>query len=178
MADLSVSNQLVFSIYEVAGKAIWPYFAPHHYLSENYSGHMAWIVVDIDDQPVAFTSIMAFPSGSFKNGWREHRTVVLPNYQGMGLGVRLGDWTAHHVCAILTDGQGRYFSKTVHPRMGEYREHSPLWKATSKNRRGRTEREAQNVYKGYSLTNRLSYSHEYIGHLNDQDVLEKPEHSD
>ena len=158
------ADRIDFAIYEVDGYKMWSYFAPHHYLSSSYKGQKAWLAIDIYDRPVAFSSIMAFPSGSFKNGWREHRTVVIPQYQGLGLGVRMSDWTAHYVSAILLDGQGRYFSKTVHPRMGEYREHSPLWKPTSKNRVARTAKEAENVHKGYSLKPRLSYSHEYIGH--------------
>src|SRR6478609_11166548 len=136
---------------------MWPYFAPHHYLSANYAGHRAWIAV-INEKPVAFSSIMAFPSGNWKNGWREHRTVVLPQFQGLGLGARMGDWTGHYVCTVLTDGQGVYYSKTVHPRLGEYREASPLWRATSKNGVIRTEKEAGAVHKGYSLTRRKSYS--------------------
>jgi GNAT superfamily N-acetyltransferase len=161
--------ELTFDIYPVTGKKIWPYFAEHHYLSENYVGHRAWIAV-VDDVPVGFSSIIRFPSGSVKNAWREHRTVIIPQFQGLGLGARLSDWTAHYVCATLTEGEGRYFSKTVHPRLGEYREHSPLWKPTSKNKIARTEKEAGAVYKGYSLTNRSSYSHEYIGAQNDKDI--------
>lgn len=159
--------ELTFDIHEVDGYRMWPYFASHHYLSSTYRGHKAWIAV-VDDQPVGFSSIMAFPSGNFKNGWREHRTVIIPQFQGLGLGARLSDWTAHYVCATLTSGQGRYFSKTVHPRLGEYREHSPLWKPTSKNKVARTAKEAASVYKGYSLTNRPSYSHEYIGAQDEQ----------
>lgn len=162
--DHSYDAELEFKVYPVDGYKVWHYFAPHHYMTDSYKGHHAWIFIDEADRPVAFSSIMSFPSGSFKNGWREHRTVVIPQYQGLGLGVRVSDWTAHYVSAILTDGQGRYFSKTVHPRMGEYRENSPLWKPTSKNRAKRTDREAAASYKGYSLTSRLSYSHEYIGH--------------
>jgi GNAT superfamily N-acetyltransferase len=163
MSENLTLGSLEFYVYPVRGSKVWPYFAEYHYLSDVYRGHHAFIAVR-GSEPVAFSSIMAFPSGSFKNAWREHRTVVLPQFQGLGLGARLSDWTAHFVCATLTDGQGRYFSKTVHPRLGEYRENSPLWTPTSKNKKKRTERERAGGHKGHHLVERKSYSHEYIGH--------------
>ena len=161
--EQSITRDLQFTVWEIDGYKIWPFFAEHHYLSKTFKGHRAFLAT-IDDDPVAFSSIMRYPSGSVQNAWREHRTVVIPQFQGLGLGARMSDWTAHHVCAILTEGQGRYFSKTVHPRLGEYRDASPLWKPTSKNRKTRTENEAAAVYRDHYVVTRRSYSHEYIGH--------------
>jgi GNAT superfamily N-acetyltransferase len=78
-------------------------------------------------------SIIAFPSGSLKNAWREHRTVVLPEFQGLGIGVRMSDAAGEIVIA----GGGIFFSKTASMRMGEYRNSSSLWKPTSKNQKAR-----------------------------------------
>lgn len=166
MDDLSLSeyarSPLQFDIYPVNGYKVWPYFSGYHYMSEKYYGHHAWIAV-VNGDPVGFTSIMAQPNGNFKNGWRGHRTVVAPQFQGLGLGARMSDWTAHYVVTTLTDGQGKFFAKTVHPRLGEYRENSDKWKGTSKNRQ---KREASvNDNRGQSRLLRVSYSHEYIGHL-------------
>jgi hypothetical protein len=83
----------------------------------------------IDDIPVAFAAAIPFPHGSFKKAWRGHRTVVLPDYQGLGIGVRISDFVAHH---FATNGY-RYFSKTAHPRMGLYRDRHPNWHPTSSN---------------------------------------------
>ena len=67
------------------------------------------------------------------------------------------------VDGVLTDG-GRYFSRTAHPSMGNYREKSPLWKATSKNRKLRTDIKHQNVWKNHYADNtRICWSHEYVG---------------
>lgn len=159
-----ITSELEFVVWEIDGYKMWPYFAEYHYLSDTYKGHRAFLAV-IDDSPVAFSSIMRYPSGTVKNAWREHRTVVIPQFQGLGLGARMSDWTAHYVCDTLTEGQGRYFSKTVHPRLGEYRERSPLWKPTSKNKKGRSAKEAAETYRDHSVVTRVSYSHEYIGHL-------------
>jgi len=57
---------------------------------------------------------------------RAHRTVVLPCYQGLGIGSRLSD-----AAGEINKRQGRkYLGQTVHPRFGAYRDKSPLWKPT------------------------------------------------
>lgn len=125
------SAEITLHILPVDGHRAWPLFAPHHYLTGKYMGHRAWIAVLDDGTPVAFTSIIAFPNGHFVNGWREHRTVVLPDFQGLDVGPRLTNWCGEYVIGVMG---GRLFSRTSHPRMGEYRERSCLWRATTKNR--------------------------------------------
>lgn len=69
---------------------------------------------------------------------------------------------------MIQEGK-RYFSKTAHVRMGEYRERHPNWKATSKNKVARsdykTNRRAD--YNGMNSNqmlhvDRVCYSHEYV----------------
>jgi len=113
----------------------WSTFEPHHYLDSKLNkSARCWMAV-WNGALVGFASALAFPNGNFKKGWREHRTVVLPDYQGLGLGVRISDAVAD---LFVREG-GRYFSKTSHPRMGAYRDMSPLWKATTKNNRARAD---------------------------------------
>jgi GNAT superfamily N-acetyltransferase len=110
---------------------------------------------------VAFSCCLSMPIGTVKNAWREHRTVVLPDYQGLGIGVRLSDYVAQK----NVDRGRRYFSKTAHPRMGAYRTRSPLWKPTSKNGLSR-EFNGKGVYNGLHKTLRVGkqcFSHEYVG---------------
>ena len=71
---------------------------------------------------------------------REHRVVVLPSWQGLGLGPALSDlsaslWTAtSHGDEIKTDRPcWRYSSTTAHPRFGSYREFNPQWTPTATN---------------------------------------------
>jgi GNAT superfamily N-acetyltransferase len=113
--------------------------------------------------PVGFASAIAYPSGSVKNAWRGHRTVVLPDFQGFGMGVKISDAVAE----MFHSNGCRYFSKTAHPRMGQYREASPLWKATSKNKKARNDYNAKRNTKenGHKMKHagRMCFSHEYIG---------------
>lgn len=157
------SAELTIHIHPVDGRAAWPFFAGHHYLTSKYVGHRAWLATLDDGTPVAFTSIIAFPNGHFQNGWREHRTVVLPDFQGLGIGPRLSNWTGEYVTKVMG---GRYFSRTSHPRMGEYRERSVLWRATTKNRKKRSAGEVESSH-GQKLKwtgdTRTTYAHEYVG---------------
>jgi GNAT superfamily N-acetyltransferase len=141
------------------GRKLWPIFAPYHYLRSDYFGHGA-LIATIDKQIVGFASFISFPSGTISQpARREHRTVIIPDFQGMGIGVKLSDFLGEY---CLKQGF-RFFSKTTHPRMGLYREESILWKATSKNRLIRTDQRRPFNSK-WEIRRVASYSHEYIGH--------------
>ena len=144
----------------------WELFRNHHYLSGDiHKGARCFLAV-WNDVPVGFTGILAMPSGTLKNAWRGHRTVILPDFQGMGIGVRLSDSVGE---ILLAEGK-RYFSKTAHPRLGEYRNNSPKWKPTSKNMQDRKDyvlADWENSKYSKELmmkhVDRFCYSHEYIG---------------
>lgn len=153
--------RIEIDVYE-GDRAAWPVFRPHHYLSASILSSARVFTAYWEGNLVGFSSSIAMPNGNVKNAWRGHRTVVLPDYQGLGLGVRLSDYVASvHV------GEGkRFFSRTAHPRMGLYREGSPLWRATSKNRKQRTDfgDAYQGKFRNYFVdTSRTAWSHEYIG---------------
>jgi energy-coupling factor transporter ATP-binding protein EcfA2 len=101
----------------------WPLFRQHHYLSGSLSRSAKCFVAEVDGRPAAFTGVMHFPhpAGSW---WREHRTVCLPDYQGVGIGNRLSEFVAS-----LFQGCGKpYRSTTSHPGMIRHRLRSPLWR--------------------------------------------------
>jgi GNAT superfamily N-acetyltransferase len=158
---------LTLLIWAVDGRDIWPRFKDFHYMSAKYSGHRAFLAALPDGQEVAFTSVMRFPHGHIFNAWREHRTCVLPDYQGLGIGVRFVNWMGEHIINhdAFVDSEGRHgrlYSRTVHPGFGRWRNTSPLWRATGSNEKVG----AKPSKRGISSTAlmRLSYSHEYIGH--------------
>lgn len=149
---------------EPCSKSWWNIFKHHHYMTSEINVSSEMFLATWNGTPVGFCACIAMPSGTLKNAWRGHRTVVLPDYQGLGIGVRLSNWMGER-CKFL--GR-RYFSKTAHPRMGQYRDNSPLWKPTSKNHLIRSDLKSS-MNKNYSEMNRTlrvnkwSYSHEYIG---------------
>jgi len=143
----------------------WSMFSQHHYLSADiHKAAQCWIAI-WDATVVGFASTIPFPSGSFKNAWRGHRTVVLPDFQGLGIGVRISD----AIGEIYKAHGRRYFSKTGNVRLGEYRNNSLKWRACTTNmskRKGYLNHENRKLgspknFKNYA--NRFCYSHEYIG---------------
>ncbi len=113
-----------------------------------------------DNQLVGFCASITQPSGNFKNGWRGHRTVILPDFQGMGIGTRFSD----AIGQIHVDQGLRYFSRTAHPKMGLHRQNSPLWKPTSKNKMLRIDVKHKSIFNDHFVDNkRICFSHEYIG---------------
>ena len=146
-------------------RSIWSIFRQHHYLTGEMNKAAQCYAAYWGDAIVGFCAVLAFPNGNFKNAFRGHRTVVLPDYQGLGIGVRLSDAVARH---YVSNGC-RFFSKTAHPRMGEYRQKSVNWKATSKNKMSRKDYKVAQITdsrkEGKHMllhANRTCYSHEYI----------------
>lgn len=169
------SKNIILEVNQCA-KQIWSMFAKYHYLSSELNSSADCYVVSWNKLPVAFASILTMP-GRFGNDSRtcvsEHRIVVLPDYQGLGIGNKISEYFGE---LYLSQGY-RYFGKTANPRMGEHREKSKKWRATSSNLRVR--KDIQNVKlkprpKGrntsiesiISTLTRLCYSHEYIGDEN------------
>ena len=135
-------------------------FKDHHYLDGNINKAARCYVGVWNDEIVAFGASITLPSGTLKNAWRGRRTVILPDFQGMGIGVRFIEAVAQ---LHLEEGH-RFFSRSAHPRMHLYMEASPLWKATSKNKKLRTDVTHDKVYKNHFVDNkRICYSYEYIG---------------
>lgn len=151
--------ELVLDVYP-CDNSIWSYFASHHYLSGKLNKASHSYLAVWEGQLVGYVASMTYPSGTVKNAWREHRLVIHPDYQGLGFGPRLSEVVAQH----YLNNKKRYFSKTSHPRLGEYRDSSPLWKPTSKNHMKRKDGLVARENMRWQLNpERWSFSHEYVG---------------
>lgn len=105
-----------------AQASAWPLFAPHHYLSGRLARSAVCFLASWQGRPVAFSAWLPFVGAGPKSR-REHRTVTLPDYQGVGIGNALSDF-----CAALWSGLGyRALSTTTHPAMIRSRLASPNW---------------------------------------------------
>ena len=150
--------EMVLNVYPCSNE-IWSHFAQHHYLSESLNKSARCYVALWGEQVVGFVAVLAYPSGTVKEAYREHRLVIHPDYQGLGFGPKLSELVAKH----YVDNGKRYFSKTSHPRLGEYRDQSARWKPTSKNHMKRNDGLNLDGRNRWSIDpNRWSYSHEYI----------------
>jgi energy-coupling factor transporter ATP-binding protein EcfA2 len=137
----------------------WPLFAPHHYLSHALMPGAVCFLASWLGRPVAFSAWAPF-YGKGKRTRREHRTVTLPDYQGIGVGNVLSA-----TIASLWKGLGyRAVSTTTHPAMIRSRMRSPLWKLRRRPSlagRGDIVRHA---------TTRLTAGFEYVGPAMPADV--------
>lgn len=131
----------------------WPLFAPHHYLSEALARSAVCFLATWENRPVAFSAWLPYV-GPGPATRREHRTVTLPDYQGVGIG-NLVSATA----ASLWKGLGyRARSTTTHPALIRSRLGSPHWRlcrAPSFAGRGRDRLR--------HATTRLTAGFEYVG---------------
>ena len=156
----------------------WSFFSPHHYLTSEISKSARCWVAKINGRPCAFASVLPLV-GVIKRAWREHRTCVHPDFQGMGIGSKVSEAIAQmHINEGL-----RFFSKTAHPAFGEHRNRSPKWRGTaenSKDRKGYLRRLGRSR-SGYGITDetlkkhahRVCYAHEYIGEGGEEITLPK-----
>jgi len=139
-------------------------FKNHHYLNEKINKAARHYIAVWDGRVIGYLATMAMPNGAIKNAWRGHRVVVLPDFQGMGIGVRF----IEAVAQIHLDEGHRFFSRSAHPRMYLYMDSSSKWRPTSKNKKLRTDVTHEKVYKNHYVDNkRICGSFEYIG-LNDR----------
>lgn len=111
---------VVLEIVRSAASA-WPLFAPHHYLSGALHPAAVCFLALWRQQPVAFSAWLPHPAPHPCK--REHRTVTLPDYQGIGIGHALSTFVA-----ALWKGLGyRAVSTTTHPAVIHSRRRSPFW---------------------------------------------------
>jgi hypothetical protein len=115
-------------------------------------------------EPAAFTAVLPFPH-AVRPGWREHRTVCLPDFQGVGIGNAMSE-----AVASLFVATGRpYFSNTSHPAMIRHRRRrTDLWRMTVKpSMRGRHCGGDSGVRMAKAgSVGRLTAGFEYVGEAN------------
>lgn len=106
-------------------RGAWQLFRRHHYLNHDLHNVAKCFVAFCGEEPVAFSSwIHRMTRKRRQCDMREHRTVVLPDFQGVGIGNRVSELCA----SIFCGAGGRAFSTTSHPGMIHYRHNSPNWK--------------------------------------------------
>jgi hypothetical protein len=101
----------------------WALFSPHHYLTGRLNRSAACFLATWRGRPVAFSAWLPFV-GIGPPRRREHRTVALPDYQGVGIGNAVSA-----LVAAMWAGLGyRAGSTTTHPALIRSRLASPLWR--------------------------------------------------
>jgi len=139
----------------------WNLFRQHHYLNTEIAKSARCFVAEHDGTPVGFTSYIHFPHPKERKFKREHRTVVLPDFQGLGIGVRLSDFLGGYV---IKSGH-RFISVTSHPAMIGYRNKSSKWRLISF---GRKRGSVTTLPGMVSSQKRNTCSFEFVGDKNEK----------
>jgi ABC-type lipoprotein export system ATPase subunit len=133
-------------------------FKEHHYMSESVNKAFKFILFEWNNKPIAIAVIGMQTSGGIQNAYRDSRIVVLPDYQGLGIGTSISNF----IGGISKSINYRYFTKTIHPALGNYRNlNKEFWKPTVYNGKARDKKREDKKYLNYLF--RKSYCHEYIG---------------
>ena len=137
----------------------WDIFKKHHYMSDKVNKAYIHLLFTWSNKPIAIAVIGRQIGRGVGLAYRDSRIVVLPDFQGMSIGTSISNFTA----SIFKSIGARYFTKTIHPALGEYRnKNTNIWKPTAFNGKIRNKVNAkENIYTSIKL--RASYCHEYIG---------------
>lgn len=146
-------------IYETKSKEYyWRIFRKHHYLSHNHNNAAKVFVATINDELCAFASFLPFPHPHKKGFWKVHRLVVLPDFQGLGIGGKLCDF-----CAEFFKKQGiGVIITTSNPAEIAQLKKSSSWRTTRIGRASSGSGKIQNKFKkGSTSCARITVSFEY-----------------
>jgi len=81
--------EIKFKIFNYRDKTIWKMFAKHHYLSHTHNNAANVFITIVNNEIAGFISVLHFPHPKVKNIKKVHRLVVLPDYQGAGIGLKI-----------------------------------------------------------------------------------------
>lgn len=139
--------------------AAWELFKRHHYLTAGLAPQARCFLTTWNDAPVNFCATL--PVISKRHHRRFTRIVTLPDYQGLGIGMR-----AVAAVAELHRAEGFRINVTSsHPALIRHCCHSPLWKTVTVKKSG-TNPSANARFPHYrSSAGRAVVSFEYVGRL-------------
>lgn len=137
--------------------AAWQLFARHHYLSGSIAPQARCYLATWEGEPVAFCATL--PVIAKKGHRRFTRIVTLPDYQGMGIGMKV-------VAAVskLHREEGLRINVTSsHPALIRHCRKSSAWKAVNVKKTGSSRRVDRRFPDYRSSAGRAVVSFEYIG---------------
>ena len=150
--------EIKFKIFNYGNKSIWKMFAKYHYLSHSHNNAAKVFIATVNDEIAGFLSVLHFPHPKVKNMKKVHRLVILPDYQGVGIGIKL----LYEIGLIYKKQKQRFNIVTSAPSLIFALKKSPKWITT---RYGRTSSQSKGTTVGNMQTskNRITASFELKG---------------
>ena len=149
----------------------WELFKKHHYLTENVNKSCKFLLFTWNDNPIGIVAMINQPRKGCPNGFAISRVVILPDFQGMGLGTKICEFSA----SLFVAQGGKVYIKTINPALGVYHNNSDIWRGTSMNGKIRRSSSQNSDSSAKNRLQRASYCHEYVGEgLSGYEELLKP----
>jgi hypothetical protein len=138
-------------------RSAWDIFKKHHYLSGDINSASHCYCGFIDGTPVMFFSVLSFPHPK-RPGWRFHRAVCMPDFQGCGISTAFTDW----IGALYRASGKPVFATTSNPALVHHLAKSRLWNMTKIPSLAHGNATGGRVG-SFGGTMRMSSSFEYVG---------------
>ena len=137
----------------------WSLFKKHHYMTNELNKSSQCFVFTWNNQIVGFCSVLPLFGKGIVNAVRFHRIVVLPDFQGLGIGSAIVD----NIAAIYKSIGKTMYIKTINPRLGFYLTKSDKWMLTPHSGKYRKDVEKNDALRCKSHLSRASYCAKYVG---------------
>jgi ABC-type lipoprotein export system ATPase subunit/predicted acetyltransferase len=115
--------KIKFEIFNTTDKSIWKMFAKHHYLSHSHNNAANVFIATINDEIAGFISVLHLPHPIAKTIKKVHRLVILPDYQGAGIGIKL----LNEIGTFYKKDKWRYTIVTSAPSLINALKYSDKW---------------------------------------------------
>jgi ABC-type lipoprotein export system ATPase subunit/GNAT superfamily N-acetyltransferase len=132
----------------------WKMFKHHHYLTDELNKTAETFLIELNGQYIGFFGILPFPGVGDSKTRRLSRMVILPDFQGLGIGTKV----FNYLCSLYWAEEHQMYVRTVSPALGKFMENNSNWQATSSN--GKIPGDDSS---GRKLMKRVGYSYKYIG---------------
>ena len=140
----------------------WKLFKHHHYLTAELNPACTNFLILMNENPIGFMAFLPFPGVGDSKTRRLSRMVILPDYQGLGIGKKV----FNYICSLYYKEGSQMYVRTVSPGLGLMMKNDKKnWIETSGN--NRIPKADSN---GRKLLERPSYSYKYIGEVSNDDT--------
>jgi len=132
----------------------WRLFKQHHYLTEDLNKAANNYLVLWNDKPIGFVAVLPFPGVGDAKTRRISRIVILPDFQGLGLGKSI----LNYISGLYWKEKNQMYIRTMSPALGIALSKDKNWFATE----GNLKVPPQDT-NGRKMIDRPSYSYKWIG---------------
>ena len=139
----------------------WKIFKQHHYLTDELNKAAQCFLILTNDKPIGFMAFLPFPGVGDPKTRRLTRMVILPDFQGLGIGKRV----FNYICSLYWKEKHQVYARIMSPSLGEMMKNDKQnWIETAGN--GRIPGADSSNRK---LILRPSYSYKWIGNSSTDD---------